>query len=387
MNRPRPLGGVLIGQPFSDLRLAHRNVWARLSEHTRNHLCLVRWGFLVILGNRGSFLLWSADGTKHSNKGDMPKNSEIASVKILEGVPLAPHCNYRIGGPARYFCEASSEEEIRAGVLFVREQRLELFVLGGGTNLLIDDNGFNGLVLKPALTQMEARGGAVTVGAGVLVADLLKFTIEHSLSGLEWAGGLPGTVGGAVRGNAGAFRGEIKDRVASVKSLNVQTLKTISRDNPGCQFGYRSSIFKEKNGREIILTTTINLIQGERTAIAAGIQDKINYRLERHPMEYPNIGSTFKNVDLKLVPEEMRDVVAKVVKVDPFPVVPTAYLISEAGLRGTQHGGAQVSQKHPNFIVNLGGATAADVKFLIGIVKQRVFEKYRIALEEEIQFV
>ncbi|MHB8541279.1 MAG: UDP-N-acetylmuramate dehydrogenase [Candidatus Acidiferrales bacterium] len=317
----------------------------------------------------------------------MQNNSQLAMVKILEGVPLAPHSNYRIGGPARYFCEASNEEEIRAGVLFAREQRLELFVLGGGTNLLIDDKGFNGLVLKPALMQLGARGDTVTAGAGVLVADLLKFTIDRSLSGLEWAGGLPGTVGGAVRGNAGAFRGEIKDRVASVKSFDVQTLETISRENAACQFGYRSSIFKEKNGREIILTTTINLIQGERAAIAAGIQDKINYRLERHPMEYPNIGSTFKNVDLKFVPEEMRDAVAKVVKVDPFPVVPTAYLISEAGLRGTQHGGAQVSQKHPNFIVNLGGATAADVKFLIAVVKQRVFERYRIALEEEIQLV
>ena len=317
----------------------------------------------------------------------MQKDTQIATVKILEGVPLAPHSNYRIGGPARYFCEATNEEEIRAGVLFAREQNLRLFVLGGGTNLLISDSGFDGLVLKPSLMQLEAHGNVVTVGAGVLVADLLKFTIEHSLSGLEWAGGLPGTVGGAVRGNAGAFRGEIKDRVVSVESFDAETLETISRDNVACQFGYRSSIFKEKNGREIILTTKINMIQGERAAIAAGIQDKINYRLERHPMEYPNIGSTFKNVDLKLVPDEMRDAVAKVVKVDPFPVVPTAYLISEAGLRGTQHGGAQVSQKHPNFIVNLGGATAADVKFLIAVVKERVFEKYGIRLEEEIQLV
>ncbi|HXT73634.1 MAG TPA: UDP-N-acetylmuramate dehydrogenase [Candidatus Angelobacter sp.] len=317
----------------------------------------------------------------------MQKDTQIATVKILVGVPLAPHSNYRIGGPARYFCEATNEEEIRAGVLFAREQNLQLFVLGGGTNLLISDSGFDGLMLKPSLMQLERHGNVVTVGAGVLVADLLKFTIEHSLSGLEWAGGLPGTVGGAVRGNAGAFRGEIKDRVVSVESFDVEMLETISRDNVACQFGYRSSIFKEKNGREIILTTKINMIQGERAAIAAGIQDKINYRLERHPMEYPNIGSTFQNVDLKLVPDEMRDAVAKVVKVDPFPVVPTAYLISEAGLRGTQHGGAQVSQKHPNFIVNLGGATAADVKFLIAVVKERVFEKYGIRLEEEIQLV
>ena len=317
----------------------------------------------------------------------MPKDSQIATAKILENVPLTPYSNYRIGGPARYFCEATNEEEIRAGVLFAREQNLQLFVLGGGTNLLISDSGFDGLMLKPSLMQLEAHGNVVTVGAGVLVSDLLKFTIQHSLSGLEWAGGLPGTVGGAVRGNAGAFRGEIKDRVVSVESFDVETLETISHDNAACQFGYRSSIFKEKNGREIILTTRINMVPGELQAIASGIQDKINYRLERHPMEYPNIGSTFKNVDFKLVPKIWAETVAKVVKVDPFPVVPTAYLISEAGLRGTQHGGAQVSQKHPNFIVNLGDATAADVKFLIAVVKERVFEKYGIRLEEEIQLV
>jgi UDP-N-acetylmuramate dehydrogenase len=317
----------------------------------------------------------------------MTKGSEVAAVKIQEGVSLAEHSNYRIGGPARYFCEAPNEEEIRNGVLFAREQRLPLFVLGGGTNLLIDDEGFNGVVLKPTVMDLSADRETVTVGAGVLVADLLKFTVEHSLGGLEWAGGLPGMVGGAIRGNAGAFRGEIKDRILSVESFDVETLTTITRGNADCKFGYRSSIFKEKNGREIILGAILNLAKGDAQKIAAAIQEKIDYRLERHPMEYPNIGSTFKNVDLELVPKIWRGTVEKVVKVDPFPVVPTAYLISEAGLRGTQRGGAMVSPKHPNFIVNLGGATAADVKFLIATVKESVFDKYGIRLEEEIQLV
>ncbi|MFZ0638799.1 MAG: UDP-N-acetylmuramate dehydrogenase [Candidatus Acidiferrales bacterium] len=317
----------------------------------------------------------------------MTKGIEVATVKILEGVPLAEHSNYRIGGPARYFCEAANEEEIGNGVLFAREQGLPLFVLGGGTNLLIDDDGFNGVVLKPSVMQVSVDHQIMTVGAGMSVGDLLKFTIEHSLSGLEWAGGLPGTVGGAIRGNAGAFRGEIKDRILSVESFDVETLTNITRENAACKFGYRSSLFKEKNGREIILRATLNLDKGDTQKIAAGIQEKIDYRLERHPMEYPNIGSTFKNVDLQLVPKIWHAAFAKVIKVDPFPVVPTAYLISEAGLRGTQHGGAMVSPKHPNFIVNLGGATAADVKFLIAAVKESVFEKYGIRLEEEIQLV
>jgi UDP-N-acetylmuramate dehydrogenase len=317
----------------------------------------------------------------------MAKEAEIVAVKIMEGVPLAEHSNYRIGGPARHFCEATNEEQIREAVLFAREQRAPLFVLGGGTNLLIDDAGFNGLVLKPAVAQLTAEGETVTVGAGISVADLLKFTIAHSLSGLEWAGGLPGTVGGAIRGNAGAFQGEIKDRIVTVESFDVETLATTVRENAACKFGYRNSVFKEKNGREIILRAALKLEKGDLQKIATGVQEKINYRLERHPMEYPNIGSTFKNVDLELVPKIWREAVAKVIKVDPFPVVPTAYLISEAGLRGTQHGGAMVSQKHPNFIVNLGGATAGDVKFLIAAVKEGVFEKYGIRLEEEIQEV
>lgn len=318
---------------------------------------------------------------------DMPKDCQIATVKIQENVSLAEHSNYRIGGPARFFCEAANEEDIRGAVMFAREQRVPLFVMGGGTNLLIADDGFKGLVLKPTVMQLGVDGQTMTVGAGMMVSDMLKFTIEHSLSGLEWAGGLPGTVGGAIRGNAGAFRGEIKDRIISVESFDVETLETTRRGNAECKFGYRSSIFKEKNGREIILRATLNTDKGDAQKIAAGIQEKINYRLERHPMEYPNIGSTFKNVDLELVPKIWRDSFAKVIKVDPFPVVPTAFLISEAGLRGTQHGGAMVSPKHPNFIVNLGGATAADVKFLIATVKEKVFEKYAIRLEEEIQLV
>lgn len=315
------------------------------------------------------------------------KGTELETVKIQENVPLAEHSNYRIGGPARFFCEATNEEDIRGAVMFAREQRVPLFVMGGGTNLLIADEGFKGLVLKPALMQLGVDGQTMTVGAGMMVSDMLKFTIEHSLSGLEWAGGLPGTVGGAIRGDAGAFRGEIKDRIVSVESFDVETLEAIRRGNAECKFGYRSSVFKEKNGREIVLRATLNMDKGDAQKIAAGVQNKINYRLERHPMEYPNIGSTFKNVDLELVPKIWRDAFAKVIKVDPFPVVPTAFLISEAGLRGTQHGGAMVSPKHPNFIVNLGGATAADVKFLIATVKEKVFEKYAIRLEEEIQLV
>lgn len=317
----------------------------------------------------------------------MQRETQIVTAKIQENVLLAQHCNYKIGGPARYFCDATTEEEIRSAILFAREKRVPIFILGSGTNLLFADEGYNGLVLKPNLQKLEAIGGIVEVGAGALVSDLLNFTIAHSLSGLEWSGGLPGTVGGAVRGNAGAFKGEIKDRIISVDSLEIDTLEKISRDNSACRFGYRSSIYKEKCGKEIILSAQIRLEKGDSDKIAAGIQEKINYRLQRHPMEFPNTGSTFKNVDLNLVPVKFRNAFAKVVKLDPFPVIPTAFLITEAGLKGTRSGGAMVSPKHANFIINADNAKSADVKALIAIVKQRVFDKFEIHLEEEIQIV
>ncbi|HKW89569.1 MAG TPA: UDP-N-acetylmuramate dehydrogenase [Candidatus Acidoferrales bacterium] len=317
----------------------------------------------------------------------MRREIEIVVANIQENIPLAQHCHYKIGGPARFFCEAASEEEIRSAILFAREKRVPIFILGSGTNLLFADEGFDGLVLKPSLKQILPRESIVEVGAGALVSELLDFTVVHSLSGLEWAGGLPGTVGGAVRGNAGAFKGEIKDRIASVDSLDVDTLEKLTRDNPACHFGYRSSIYKEKGGREVILSTRIRLEKGESTSIAAGIQEKINYRLQRHPMEFPNTGSTFKNLDLSLVPERFRQAFASHIKMDPFPVIPTAFLITEAGLKGTRQGGAMVSAKHANFIINANNATSADVKELIDIVKKRVFEKFEIRLEEEIQIV
>lgn len=317
----------------------------------------------------------------------MQRETQIVTAKIQENVLLAQHCNYKIGGPARYFCDATTEEEVRSAILFAREKRVPIFILGSGTNLLFADEGYNGLVLKPNLQKLEAIGGIVEVGAGALVSDLLNFTISHSLSGLEWSGGLPGTVGGAVRGNAGAFKGEIKDRIISVDSLEIDALKKIRRENPACRFGYRSSIYKEKCGKEIILSAQIRLEKGDSDKIAAGIQEKINYRLQRHPMEFPNTGSTFKNVDLNLVPVKFRNAFAKVVKLDPFPVIPTAFLITEAGLKGTRSGGAMVSPKHANFIINADNAKSADVKALIAIVKQRVFERFEIRLEEEIQIV
>ena len=212
----------------------------------------------------------------------------------------------------------------------------------------------------------------------------MKATTELGLSGLEWAGGLPGTLGGAIRGNAGAFGGEIKDVILEVEALDEKgNLKTLSRKQ--CNFSYRSSIFKKNNW--IVLSTALKLEKGNKKLIQSITKSHIRYREEKHPLEYPNAGSIFKNCDLKKIPKKIRNNFDHVIKIDPFPVVPTAYLISETGLKGLRVGRAEVSRKHPNYIVNLGKASAKDVLKLIYLVKEKVKKRFGIDLEEEIQLI
>lgn len=307
------------------------------------------------------------------------------------GINLSQYSSYKIGGPAKQFSEPETVQGIIKEVERARREQMPVFVLGGGTNLLINDNGFAGLVLHPKLLQIKSESETITAESGVLVSDLLEFAIDHGLSGLEWAGGLPGTLGGAIRGNAGAFGGEIKDCVKEVFSLNIklEPPKIIKRSNTQCRFGYRSSIFKEFNGEEIVLAAVLQLGAGKKNKIRAAIEEKISYRKEKHPMEYPNIGSIFKNVSLAAINQESQQLLKALdpnfpVKNDPFPVIPTAYLIAQAGLKGIANGGARVSEKHPNFIVNFNNAKASEVKKLISLVKIKVKEKFNIELEEEV---
>lgn len=323
-----------------------------------------------------------------------------AMEQFKENINLSGITNYRIGGPATFFFEAKSPKEVLWAVNAAKERKTDFFVLGAGTNILAPDEGFAGLVLRPKIDFIEIDGDFLRAGAGALVSDVLQAAAKAGLSGLEWAGGLPGTFGGAIRGNAGAFKGEIKDVVHDVESFNTKTFAFITRTNAECAFSYRSSIFKEK-GDEIILSARLLLAKGDPKKIAKAIAEKIAYRMNRHPMEYPNVGSIFKNVPLARIYAEGTPNYADAVrnsllhfrgssvpvKIDPFPVVPTAYLISESGLKGVSFGGAMVSPKHPNFIVNVLDAKASDIKTLISLVKTGVAEKFAVDLEEEVHIL
>ncbi len=306
---------------------------------------------------------------------------------VKKNVALSRHTTFNIGGAAKYFFVAEKKQDIIKAMRVAKGLLLPVFILGGGSNILASDKGFMGLVIKikskkKALT--IKKGNKLEVFAGVTMKELVKFCADNSLQGLEWAGGLPGTFGGAVRGNAGAFGGEIKDSILEVQALTDKLeVKKISVKQ--CDFSYRSSVFKKKNW--IVLSATLQQTLGEKKVIWQIAKANMKYRQEKHPLDLPNAGSIFKNQDFNDFSKEHQTMLLKIVKKDPFPVVPVAYLLSELGLKGTTIGGAQVSQKHPNFIVNLGKAKAQDVLELIELNKKHIKEIYGVELEQEVQFL
>lgn len=307
-------------------------------------------------------------------------------MEFQENVPLKNYSNYKIGGPAKLFVEVTLVDELIEALKSAKDEKV--YILGRGTNLLISDTGFDGLIIHNRIEGIERDGDNLRVGSGALIKDLLDYCLENSLSGLEWAGGLPGTVGGAVRGNAGAFKGETKDSVLGVESLDMLSLEQKVRANRECNFGYRSSIFKTGEGKnEFITHVVLGLKVGNREEIEEKIAQKIEYRNNRHPMNYPSIGSTFKNIPLASLSEDLQKEFAAIVKVDPFSMVLTTKLLDQCNLRGIRVGGAMISEKHPNFIVNVDNAKAEDVKALIEIARQAVKEKYNLNLEEEIIYL
>ena len=257
---------------------------------------------------------------------------------IKKNVALKNHTTFKIGGPAEYFLIANNEKILLGAVKTAQKLKLPVFILGGGSNLLVADKGVKGLVIKIKNKSVKIKNNTIIADAGIELEKLVNLSINKSLQGLEWAGGLPGTFGGAIRGNAGAFAGEIKDIILEVRAIDTSfSLRKFS--NRQCRFSYRSSIFKERNWT--VISAKISLKKGNKKKLKEIAQSRINYRKERHPLEYPNAGSIFKNVPFSQFSTSLKKRLLAVVKKDPFEVVPTAYLISEAGLKGKRIGNVQ----------------------------------------------
>jgi len=305
---------------------------------------------------------------------------------IQKGISLKNFTSYKIGGPAKLFAEFSSVKDL--GDILSQCEGEKIFILGGGTNVLFDDKGFDGLVLKNKINSIEdIDQNKIKFGGGVPFGQAVAYSANQNLSGFEWAGGLPGTIAGAVRGNAGSFGGETKDNLLEVESFDLKTRKKLTRNNEGCKFGYRTSIFKTPEAKdEIIVSATFDFQAGDKSKIKEIARKNAVYRNEKQPQN-PSAGSTFKGVKLENIPTEVREKFKEKIKSDPFPLIPAAVFIAGADLISKKIGGAEVSQIHPNFLVNASGATSDDVKRLIKFVQDQVSEKFKVELEPEIEIV
>jgi UDP-N-acetylmuramate dehydrogenase len=306
-------------------------------------------------------------------------------LKVQENITLASYTTLRVGGPARFFCETENGDEILEAVKFAKKKNIPIVVLGGGSNILVSDSGFEGLVIKIQNVKCEILNNNIDCGAGVLLNKVVNESIKAGLTGLEWAAGIPGTIGGAIRGNAGAFGGEIGDAAESVKMLDLNNLecKTFKREE--CKFEYRASIFKE-NPNLIIISAVLMLKKGSPEESEKKVKEIISMRKAAQPFDYPSSGSFFKNPtvkDMKIIEEYEKDTGKKIDK----GVISAGYLIDALNLRGKKIGGAMVSKQHGNFLVNSGNATAEDFIILVSLIKQKVRTHFGIQLQEEVQLV
>ncbi len=307
------------------------------------------------------------------------------SITIQENIPLRDYTTFRIGGPARYFVITRNVAEVQEALKWAKDGNKNYFVLGGGTNLVFPDAGFDGLVIKMSLDSFASKEDSITVGASVLLAQLIEKTLALGFVGLEFAAGIPGEVGGAIRGNAGTYGVNIGDIVKEVSVIDHETLKLRTMRSDACAFAYRHSIFKEWHA--IIVSATIELQKGDVHASKKIIDERIQTRHEQHPVE-PSAGCIFKNVEFSKVDQE--DLKGRGIDLEPFQKyqkIPTGYLIERLGLKGKGIGGAAISSRHANYIINTGNATFEDVVMLISYIKQQVRDAYGIQLEEEAHII
>ena len=287
----------------------------------------------------------------------------VSAEAILENEPMSKHTTFRIGGNADLFVspEISQVPQIMA---LVKEYQVPVTIIGNGSNLLVGDKGIRGLVISfgKGAEYVQVDGRCIIAGAGALLSKVAAEALKHSLTGFEFAAGIPGTLGGALVMNAGAYGGEIKDVLISAKVLTTEG-EVVELSAGELDLSYRHSCIPEKE--YIVLEATIALEEGNEEAIREMMADFRGRRIDKQPLEYPSAGSTFKR--------------------------PEGYfagkLIQDAQLRGYTVGGAQVSEKHCGFVINKGGATAADVCKLIEDVKHIVYDKFQVELEPEVKMI
>lgn len=289
---------------------------------------------------------------------------QLTAGTLLEREPMSKHTSFRIGGPADFFVQPANEEELWNALHLARQEKVPFFIVGNGSNLLVSDEGFRGMILHTGgmLKDISVEGDVIYAQAGALLSTVAKTALEHGLAGMEFAAGIPGTLGGAVCMNAGAYGGEMKDILLDAEVLTQEGERLVLPVEE-LNLSYRHSVIFEKN--YVVLAAHIRLSRGDTAEIKNRMNELAGARRDKQPLEYPSAGSTFKR--------------------------PEGYfagkLIQDAGLKGYTVGGAQVSEKHSGFVINRGGATAEEVRFLIRQVQQKVRSQFGVELEPEVRML
>lgn len=286
-------------------------------------------------------------------------------MKRIENASMAEYTSFKAGGKAKTLIIVESAEELKSVLKEVNEEGIKYTFIGNGSNTLVTDKGYNGTIIKTGdeFNQIVCEGERLISGCGALMSAVAKVALENSLTGFEFASGIPGSIGGAMFMNAGAYGGEIKDIVESVTVMSKDGTSIYDVSGEDMHFGYRHSRLQETG--EVALHVTLKLEKGDKEAIRESMNDLTNRRNTKQPVQYPSAGSFFKR--------------------------PEGYfagkLIQDSGLRGVSVGGAQVSQQHCGFIINTGGATATDIINLMHLVQNTVYDKFGVKLEPEVRII
>ena len=308
--------------------------------------------------------------------------AEIPNLTVKTGVPLSQHTRFGIGGPADLFAEAEDAEAFAAALAVAHGAGIPVMVIGGGTNLIVSDEGFRGLVLRFRGEEITAEGERLTAQAGAVLQDVVDFSITRGLKGLETLAGIPGSFGAAVYGNAGAYGRSISELVVSVLFFDGSGLRSFN--NEECRFRYRESAFKQRKGWTI-LSADLVLQLADPAGLRKMADEILQVRNAKFPVTMKCAGSIFKNLLYADLPESVA------AGIPPTNVregkVPAAWFLEQAGARGLSRGGMHVADYHANLIYNSGEGKAADLRDMITDLKCRVRERFGIELEEEVQYV
>jgi UDP-N-acetylmuramate dehydrogenase len=312
---------------------------------------------------------------------------------IKQNISLKNYTTFKIGGKVKYFAEVKNLQELKKIIQWTKDNHLSFFILGNGSNVLFSDKGYQGIIIKiKNSTLKKINQTVILVDAGLSLGEFLNKCVQNQWRGFEWMAGIPGTIGGAIYGNAGAFGKEMKNFVKKIITLNPQSFKIKHYLLSQCKFGYRESIFKKN--QEIILAVELRVKKGNQAEIQKIIQENWQYKLQHQMFKYPSAGSIFKNIILRETPyQKAYNAKKQLVKIQDEEVqvkggkISAGWFIEKCGLKGKIRGGAKISDFHANVIINFKQAKAKDILFLINLIKKSVWKKFQISLEEEIVII